>query len=184
MICNKCGKNNAEFYYKQTVNGQTQEYALCSHCVEELRKNGELNIKLPFLFEDYGTGFINDGMYGINDLIGFPFASKKKHIAEKKKCTLCASTFDELVKQGKVGCAKCYEVFAEELEKSIENIHGKARYTGKRNKKYSTDTETKEDEVSVLEKELAEAITNQEFEKAAVIRDKIRDLKDGKNKEI
>ena len=34
------------------------------------------------------------------------------------------------------------------------------------------------------EKELADAITNQEFEKAAVIRDKIRDLKDGKNKEM
>ena len=182
MICSKCGKNNAEFYYKQTINGKTQEYALCSSCAEELKKTGELNIKLPFLFDDYGVGFNNSALYGINDILGFPFSAKKKQLAEKKKCTLCASTFDDLVKSGKVGCAKCYEVFSDELQKCIENIHGKSKYMGKRTRKQSLNVDTPKDEVSALEKELKLAIESQEFEKAAVLRDKIREIKD-KNKE-
>ena len=49
MTCNKCGQNHAEIYYKQTINGNTVEYALCSKCAEELKMNGKLNIKMPLM---------------------------------------------------------------------------------------------------------------------------------------
>lgn len=175
MICKRCGKNNAEIYYKQTINGKTHEYALCSECAEELKKEGKLNIKLPSVFDDFGLGFGSDGFFGFDQFFGLPYGAKKQGITEKKKCTLCASTFDDLVKTGKVGCAKCYEVFAEELAGSIESIHGKAKYLGKRPKKFKA-KETKADKIKALKAQLKSAIKSQEFEKAAVLRDEIREL--------
>ena len=175
MICQKCGKYNAEIYYKQTVNGQTQEYALCSKCAEQLKKEGKLNIKMPSLFDDFDLGFGSASLLGLNDLFGLPYDNKIAKISEKKKCTLCASTFDDLVKNGKVGCAKCYEIFADELNTSVERIHGKAKYMGKKPKKYKA-KETKEDKIKDLKAQMKTAIKSQEFEKAAVLRDEIRAL--------
>lgn len=175
MICNKCGKNNAEFYYKQTINGQTSEYALCAKCAEELKNQGKLNIKLPSLFDDYGLSNGDSGIFGLSDFFGLPYVTQKSRQAEKKKCTLCASTYDAIVKAGKVGCAKCYEVFADELNRSVESIHGKAKYAGKKPKKYK-EKESKEDKLKALQAELKAAIEAQEFERAAILRDEIRDM--------
>lgn len=36
MKCQHCGKNEATFYYKSTVNGRTTEARLCEHCAEAL----------------------------------------------------------------------------------------------------------------------------------------------------
>ncbi len=176
MICKKCGKNNAEFYYKQTVNGNTKEYALCSACAEELKKKGEFDIKIPSIFEDFDQPFMFNDFLGINDLLGIPSNNGKMlKKAEKKRCTLCSSTFDDLVKSGKVGCAECYKVFADELKHSIESIHGKEKYTGRRPLKYKA-KETKQDKIKLLKAEMKDAIKKQDFEKAAVLRDKIHDL--------
>jgi len=175
MICNKCGKNNAEFYYKQTINGQTSEYALCTKCAEELKNQGKLNIKLPSLFDDYSIGSGDNGLFGLSELFGLPYGTQKTRHTEKKKCTLCASTFDELVKSGKVGCAKCYEVFEEELKKMIYGIHGNAVHTGAVPGKHLADIE-KRKEIEQLKKEQQQAVLEQNYEQAAVIRDKIKEL--------
>ena len=74
-----------------------------------------------------------------------------------------------------MGCAKCYEVFAEELGRTVENIHGRAKYIGKIPKKYRA-KETKEDKIKALKNEMKAAVKAQEFEKAAELRDAIRDL--------
>ena len=175
MICKRCGKNNAEIYYKQTVNGNTQEYALCSKCAEELKKEGKLNIKIPSLFDDFDFGFGTDGIFGMNNMFGLPHDTRKAQITEKKKCTLCSSTFDDLVKNGKVGCAECYKVFADELQRSVESIHGKAKYIGKKPKKFKA-KDTKQDKLKALKNEMKAAVKAQEFEKAAQLRDEIRAL--------
>ncbi len=36
MKCEHCGKNEATFYYKSTVNGRTTEAHLCGQCAREL----------------------------------------------------------------------------------------------------------------------------------------------------
>ena len=175
MVCKNCGKNNAEIYYKQTINGKTVEYALCTQCAEKLKKEGKLDIKIPSFFDDFGFGISNNGLYGIEELFGLPASSKNARRSEKKTCTLCSSTFDDLVKNGRVGCAKCYEVFADELRHSIESIHGKSEYIGRTPEKCK-EKETKEDKINTLKAELDSAIAEQEFEKAAVLRDEIRAL--------
>lgn len=186
MICNECGKNNAEIYYKQTINGKTHEYALCAECAEKLKKEGKINLKMPAGFDDFH--FPHSSFFNMDDFLGLPFGAKPQRIAEKKKCTLCSSTFDELVKSGRVGCAKCYEVFKDELRSSIESIHGKAIYIGSENEKPQAENnvvndndkinEKPQNELEKLKDELKQAIANEEFEKAAVLRDKIKALEE------
>ncbi len=36
MRCDRCGKNEATFYYKSNINGKVTQVHLCSQCAEEL----------------------------------------------------------------------------------------------------------------------------------------------------
>lgn len=177
MLCRRCGKREAEVYYKYTVNGNSKEYALCSACAEEMKKKGELDIKMPSLFGDPGNGYFGN-LFGLNDFLGFPHSHSAAVAQSKKKCTLCSSTFDELVKSGKIGCAECYKVFADELKLSIEKIHGKEKYMGKRPKRFK-EKESKQEKIKALKAEMKAAVKSQEFEQAAILRDKIRALEEG-----
>lgn len=181
MLCKQCGKNNAEIYCKQTINGHTEEYALCHECAEKLKKEGKLNIGFtsPSLFGGIG-GY--GSLFGFDDFFGLPTVKKGGHLSAQKKCTLCSSTFEDLVKSGKVGCAECYRVFREELTPSIEKIHGKGGYTGKKPAKIKI-KDTKQEEIKGLKSQLKAAVKAQEYEKAAVIRDKIRELENGGQEE-
>ena len=87
-----------------------------------------------------------------------------------------------------MGCAKCYEVFKDELRSSIESIHGKSIYIGSENEKPQAENnvvndndkinEKPQNELEKLKDELKQAIANEEFEKAAVLRDKIKALEE------
>ena len=98
--------------------------------------------------------------------------------ALEKRCTLCGSTFKELTRLGRVGCTKCYEVFARELSPTIERLHARAEHKGRT--PASFENKSGEDELSVLEGKLKEAIRSENYEEAAVLRDKIRSLKNEK----
>lgn len=36
MRCDRCGKNEATFYYKSNINGKVTQVHLCPQCAEEL----------------------------------------------------------------------------------------------------------------------------------------------------
>ncbi len=45
MICERCKKNEATFYYHENVNGNEKTYRLCPECAAEMEKKGELGTK-------------------------------------------------------------------------------------------------------------------------------------------
>lgn len=47
------------------------------------------------------------------------------------RCDYCGSTFNDIINTGNVGCAHCYDRFADKLEPSIRKIHGATRHIGK-----------------------------------------------------
>lgn len=165
MLCNKCNKNEATYYVEQNINGKVTKLALCPECAKEYNSS-KFN---PFV-----------GLNLLGGLFGVP--AVKRDMSEKKRCTLCASTFDEIAKSGRVGCAECYKVFADELESSIKRIHGNVKHVGRNPHGDSSaieDTEAQEaemDEVAALRNELNEAIAREDYEKAAELRDKIKAL--------
>lgn len=47
------------------------------------------------------------------------------------RCPKCGSSFNDIVREGRVGCAECYKVFYNELKPSLQRIHGQIRHSGK-----------------------------------------------------
>ena len=84
-------------------------------------------------------------------------------------------TFDDIAKSGKVGCANCYDIFYDELLPSIQRIHGKTVHIGKLAKSAGSEVKMKST-LAKLKEELTTAIKEQEFEKAAKLRDQIKEL--------
>ena len=98
------------------------------------------------------------------------------------RCEFCGSTYSDIAKSGHVGCAKCYEIFADELYPSIRRIHGNTTHCGKnssvaeKTKQSKAKTETKEEKIKKLKAQLESAIKEQNFELAAELRDKIKEM--------
>ena len=174
MMCDKCAKNEATFYLEQNINGKITKLALCPECAKEYKS-------------------INYNPYASFNILGglFQPVGYMKRNSEIKKCTLCASTFADISKNGKVGCAECYTVFKDELNPTIKRIHGSVKHIGRKPYKAKSgcncDDETgesvslnenivPEDQIVSLKNQLNEAVLREDYETAAVLRDKIREL--------
>ena len=75
-----------------------------------------------------------------------------------------------------MGCGECYSVFGNRLERPLKQIHGTCEHVGKIPSRMGG-TLKKERQLAGLESELNAAVLKQEFEKAAELRDKIKELK-------
>ena len=158
MLCQSCEKRQATTHIKTILNGELKEFNLCPECAQKL---------------GYGSFFGNIG-FDLDKLFGSfmdGFASEKS----TKRCQSCGCSFEDIAKSGKVGCANCYDTFYEELLPSIQRIHGRTSHTGKL--AHSAGTEVKiRNEMIKYKNDLEKAIKEQEFEKAAELRDRIREL--------
>ncbi|MBE6008595.1 MAG: hypothetical protein E7235_05290 [Lachnospiraceae bacterium] len=156
MFCDKCNKNQATLHYTKIVNGKKYEQHLCNTCAGDIENT--------FAFDDM---FKN--VFTINP------AGVFKNSPEVKKCERCGLTLDELNKYGRLGCADCCVSFREYIEPVLKSIHSVTRHNGKRSGKISF-SEPREDKIAALKAKLKEAIKNEEYEKAAEIRDILKEL--------
>lgn len=162
MKCQKCGVNNATTHIKTVVNGEYAEYVLCSECAKEM---GYSNV-----FSDFATDF--------GSLLGSFFGNALPARTQATRCPVCGSTYTEITKCGQVGCANCYDTFADELMPSIKRIHGNTTHCGKHSTVALTQrkTEAPKTKIEKLKEKMDEAVKNQDFEKAAKLRDEIKEL--------
>lgn len=180
MRCQHCNKNEATTFLRKTVNGVTEEMHLCSECAKELGVMDEF--RMPSMEEMFGDTFLGNflgaGAAAMNALTGVD------------RCTSCGSSFNDIVQSGRIGCADCYEKFEDRLDPSIRKIHGKTKHVGKFvsysevDGQDSTDKEQEKPqktELESLKEQMKKAIDEQRFEDAAVIRDKIKAIEEGKN---
>ncbi len=155
MKCQKC-ENIATYHYTKTVNGHTQEYHLCSECAKEEGFAQNLSF-------DFGNFF--------TEFLGNPVISSPK----EKACPSCGNTLSRFSKSGRMGCAECYTTFLDAILPSLSRIHGGTSHKGKLPKEVKGELKLKR-EIDRLRRELAEAIQKEEFEKAATLRDQIREM--------
>ncbi len=169
MLCQSCQKRQANTHIKTVVNGELTEMSLCSACAEKM-----------------GYGNVFSHMFDLGSLMsGFMGEPKTSALAPEEKCPMCGSTFYAISKSGKVGCAECYNVFYDKLLPSIKRIHGNTVHAGKRagdsasHKLPAHSAQTPKDELTALKEQLQESVKKQEFERAAQLRDKIKELEQG-----
>lgn len=155
MLCENCNANPATTHVKRTVNGVTKEYYLCQDCVNTLGFNS-----IDF--------FDSNGFF--NALLG----NKVVHLKQQKVCNKCNSSYKEIVKSGRMGCPDCYKTFKDEIMPSLLKMQNGSKHIGKK-PNLTSELNIDEKEISMLEKELKNAILNEEYEKAATLRDEIRE---------
>lgn len=167
MLCQNCSKREATTHIKRVVNGEATESHLCAECAKSLGYNGLFNnfsLSIPNIF----SSFFGDSSFALTG-------------ARTERCEKCGCAFDDIVRTGMVGCADCYEKFYDKLLPSIQRIHGKSNHAGKTPKpsaeKKKVKEKTKEEKIAELEEDMKKAIETQNFEQAAIIRDKIKELK-------
>jgi len=159
----------ANVHYRQIINGNKIEMHLCSQCAD---KNGQ------FTFSPQLN--IGNFLWGFPGLAGTDGFAKVGH-QEWARCETCGMVFDDFRKTGKLGCANCYSTFRDRLNPILRRLHGNVEHTGKVPGKVSHRIKYS-DELEKLKNELADAISKEEYEKAAQLRDRIRSLEDTGNK--
>lgn len=172
MLCQHCNKNEATTHIKKNINGKREEMHLCSDCARELGVMEEFRVPsvTDFFGESFLGNFLGAGVAAMNSLAGV------------ERCSTCGSSFNDIVKGGHIGCSDCYDKFADRLEPSIRKIHGKTKHIGKfisydeSNEPEKAESKKETDELEQLKEQLQKAISEQRFEDAAVLRDKIKAL--------
>ena len=164
MLCQNCGKNEATTHIKQIINGDMAESHLCRDCADHLGYS-DMFSGFDFSLSGFLSGFLGDMV---------PAVSRGPAV----RCEKCGCSFDDIVRQGKVGCPECYRTFYDRLLPSIRRIHGKIDHTGKigRSSGKRERIESAQEKIDKLRLEMDEAVKIQNFEKAAEIRDTIKKL--------
>ena len=159
MLCQNCNKNEATTHLKRIINGETAETHLCSQCASSLGY-GSIFSGFGLNLGDIFTGFFGD----------IPVSRLSNRVI---RCERCGCSFDDIVKSGKIGCADCYHTFYDKLLPSVQRIHGKTEHQGKFPLGAGEEVRHAH-RLSELKAELNKAIDEQNFERAAQLRDEIR----------
>lgn len=171
MRCDICGKSEATVHLTEIVDNKISKLHLCEECAR--KKGTEM--------EEH---------FGLSDLLA-GLADFETHVTPKKeqktKCPKCGMSYDDFKKTGRLGCGECYITFENNLVPLIKRIHGSTKHFGKGAvlvskkppkaqpaKKKSDKPEG--DELDGLKNRLQSAIKLEEFEEAARLRDKIKNL--------
>ena len=166
MKCQRCNKNEATMHYTKIINGKKSEYFLCSQCAEGSEDIGSIKMGFDNEFDNFLSGFF-----------GSSFKPQQEFLSSMQGvCSNCNMTFNEFLKSGRLGCSECYDAFSSRLIKPLKQIHGSFQHTGKVPERMGGELK-KTRKIEKLEAELRQAIDEQNFEKAAELRDKIKDMK-------
>ena len=166
MVCNICGKNQATVHLTEIIDDQITELHLCEECAQKKGAQMESHFGL------------SDLLAGLADL-GTQFNKTKTDI--KLKCPKCGLTYEDFKKVGRLGCGECYTAFKEALVPLLKRIHGSTQHCGKSPKKIARIVKAR-NELEVLKEKLQKSIQKEDFEEAAKLRDKIREIEKKSNK--
>ncbi len=157
MLCSICKEKEAKFHYTNIVGDKVQKVDLCEDCA----KNKGM---------DNPTGFsFADELFGLGASQEIEQAGGETGL----KCPACGFTQADFKKAGRLGCAECYQTFAEPLEGLLKTMHKGTRHVGKVPESFRQ-TRSSSDRLKTLQKKLAKAIEAEDFEQAAVLRDEIK----------
>ena len=182
MVCQNCGKNEANVKYTQIVNGVKKEMVLCEECAEKMGISN-FKVNMPIHFSNFFDDLFDDEQL-------LPSFMKEN----SNTCTNCGEEYDNFIKTGLLGCPECYNSFENKIDPILKKLQGNTRHVGRgienKNQKNririneNKDTEnvgkaekTVEEKIAELQEQLKIAIKEERYEDAAKIRDEIKNMK-------
>ncbi|HWR61301.1 MAG TPA: UvrB/UvrC motif-containing protein [Clostridia bacterium] len=162
MLCDECAKRPATVHITKVENGKKTDIHLCEQCA--MQKN-LLSLSTSFSVNDLLAGLLSSGAA----------SPKKTDMATDTVCDVCGLSYSRFKETGRFGCSNCYKVFGDRLNPLFKKVHGNIGHTGKIPNRAGGRMKVLR-EVERLRQQLDEAIRNEEYEKAAALRDRIREI--------
>ncbi|MCL1864640.1 MAG: UvrB/UvrC motif-containing protein [Spirochaetes bacterium] len=170
MICERCKKNEASIHLSEVIKDMRSEIHLCENCANEVGLNAK----------------ISDFSISIPEMLTFMNIDEITDYKDGKFCTACGSSFIDYKRDKKLGCPECYSNMSEFITPVLTGYHGETRHIGKsplynekvyyvndEQRNYSVNTKNAGD----LQAQLDSAVNDERYEEAAILRDKIREIK-------
>ncbi len=158
MLCDKCKEKEATIHITKYVDGEKSEVYLCEQCAKE---TGHIDDNDVFSFKNLIAGILNPNV-----------EDYKEKSTEGLKCDNCGLTYEEFRREGRVGCPECYNTFEDKLRPLIKRIQGSEKHVGKIPKDKDKYLRVKRD-IQELKEEMEKVVADENFERAAEIRDEI-----------
>ncbi len=155
MLCEECGKNQAEVLMTTVVNGQSATRHLCRECLKKYQA-GDLQALLAAILSAM-AGKLQEPDEETPDII----------------CPKCGETYAEFQKTGMLGCAECYQAFRKELAPVITRVQGRSQHAGRR-PPVSEEEQARQTKMEELRSLMEAAVAEENFEEAARLRDELR----------
>lgn len=166
-VCHRCGKKPATIMMKKFINGHKEEIHLCADCAKSETGGFNLHLDPSLAFQNLLTSLMDQGnSYS-------PLT--KTNYESKLQCSQCGLSYEQFRKAGRFGCSGCYGQFKPVLAPFLQRIHGSSKHVGKVFNQTAQQSGI-DLEISGLKKELEKLIAREEYEEAARVRDKIREL--------
>lgn len=162
--CEKC-QREATVHLTEIINGQKIERHLCEECAGT--EGITIKAQMPI------SKIIEELMLQ---------SSAEKEFADLR-CSVCGISFLEFRRDGLLGCPHDYEAFEHVLVGLLERSHqGRSCHVGKVPAN-AAKSERIQNELLRLRGQLAEAVGREDYEEAAALRDRVRQLSDGLHEE-
>ena len=159
MLCSICKEKPATVHLTQIVGDKMQKLDLCEDCAKAKGVNDPSGFALADLMLGLGASQEIEQAGGGMGL----------------KCPRCGFSQADFKKSGRLGCPECYKTFAEALEGLLKTMHKGTRHEGKVPEALRA-TREQSDRLKLLQKKLAKAIEQENFEEAAQLRDEIKQI--------
>ena len=161
MVCCVCKAKEATVHLTQIAGDKMQKVDLCEDCAKSKGVDDPAGFSLADLLLGLGASQEMEQAVG----------------GSEARCPRCGFTQADFKKAGRLGCAHCYETFAEGLEGLLKTMHKGTKHVGKVPFALKQGHDLTE-RLNVLQKKLEKAVADEDFEQAAQMRDEIKATKD------
>jgi protein arginine kinase activator len=157
--CQRC-HSPATTHITEIISEQKyEEVHLCEPCAHKYFQEVKTSTSSSKALTKEAVADVEEGLFG------------------QQACPHCGLKFVDFRNSGRLGCPHDYQAFREDLTPLLENIHGETRHNGKTPRRYPQTKKT-ETELVQLRNRLKQAVTREDYEEAARLRDKIKQLED------
>jgi len=162
-LCDLCGEAPAVVHMKHVENQTARELDVCQRCAEKRGYSTVTPVGGPI--QDLAEKLVHLA----KDVTG-------QREAEGIRCAGCGLLISDFAKTGRLGCPTCYEAFIGQLKVILRKTHGSTSHAGRRPGE-NAELRAERRELRRLRGELARAVRQEDYEKAADLRDRINALK-------
>lgn len=166
MLCQFCKKRDATIHFTNVIGDKVEKIHLCRQCADE--KGFDYLKKSNFAMDDLLSGLMSAAAGGAP-------------AGTRNRCPNCGASLSSIMKAGKIGCSVCYGHFADELMPSLRHVHGNTRHRGKAPTRHAG--ARRRTRIEDLRRELDEAVSKERYERAAELRDEIREIESAERTE-